>query len=276
MNHYERLKVTQDAPVEVIRAAYRALAQALPDDAHREAQMLALNTAYETLMDPELRQGYDIALAVAIPDIAIPDSAVDATASVADTSAAVDPNMGISLEALGIDPLVPVAGLAADPAHTPDEDLDDPWQSVYDTPVVEPPRHWTRQPLVWVGGTLVMVAMVGAGIWMRQIYQTNQFTQRMAIRYDGAASGVALSNVPPVTTAARTRSGGPSVEELANLSDEELLEVLPEIGQKGTVRSARDLSSVATPRVGRTPTHPLDGAPLSLRPDADLIDPLAP
>jgi hypothetical protein len=272
VNHYERLKVTQDAPVEVIRAAYRALAQALPGDAHREAQILALNTAYETLMDPELRQGYDIALAVAIPD-----SAVDATASVADTGAAVDPNLDISLEALGIDPLVPAAGLAADLAHTPEEDLDDPWQSVYDTPVVTPPRHWTRQPLVWVGGALVMVAMVGAGVWMTQLYQTNQFTQSMAVRYDGAASGVTVSDVPPVTAAERAQSGDLSVEELANLSDEELLEVLPEIGRAGTARKARDLpSQMATPRTGRASTHPLDGAPLSLRPDAELIDPLAP
>ena len=33
VNHYERLKVTQDAPPEVIRAAYRALAQALEGQA---------------------------------------------------------------------------------------------------------------------------------------------------------------------------------------------------------------------------------------------------
>ena len=67
MNHYERLKVTQDAPPEVIRAAYRALAQALPQDEHREARLTELNTAYETLIDPELRQAYDTVLTVSVP-----------------------------------------------------------------------------------------------------------------------------------------------------------------------------------------------------------------
>ena len=71
MNHYERLKVTQDAPPEVIRAAYRALAnrlQAQPpapgvaSDAAQE-EMMGLNAAYETLIDPMLRRDYDASLA---------------------------------------------------------------------------------------------------------------------------------------------------------------------------------------------------------------------
>lgn len=70
MNHYERLKVTQDAPAEVIRAAYRALAnrlQAHPTapgagaDAAQE-EMMGLNAAYETLIDPMLRRDYDASL----------------------------------------------------------------------------------------------------------------------------------------------------------------------------------------------------------------------
>lgn len=71
VNHYERLKVTQDAPPEVIRAAYRALAnrlQAQPPapgaaaDAAQE-EMMGLNAAYETLIDPMLRRDYDASLA---------------------------------------------------------------------------------------------------------------------------------------------------------------------------------------------------------------------
>ena len=71
MNHYERLKVTQDAPPEVIRAAYRALANRLhpdrsggdtgPQDSAHE-QMAALNGAYEVLIDPVLRRDYDATL----------------------------------------------------------------------------------------------------------------------------------------------------------------------------------------------------------------------
>ncbi len=70
MNHYERLKVTQDAPPEVIRAAYRALANRLqahpaaPGAAADAAQeeMMGLNAAYETLIDPMLRRDYDASL----------------------------------------------------------------------------------------------------------------------------------------------------------------------------------------------------------------------
>lgn len=70
MNHYERLKVTQDAPPEVIRAAYRALANRLqahppaPGSAADAAQdeMMGLNAAYETLIDPMLRRDYDASL----------------------------------------------------------------------------------------------------------------------------------------------------------------------------------------------------------------------
>ena len=71
MNHYERLKVTQDAPPEVIRAAYRALANRLhpdrnggaggADDASHD-QMAELNAAYEVLIDPVLRRDYDATL----------------------------------------------------------------------------------------------------------------------------------------------------------------------------------------------------------------------
>jgi len=71
VNHYERLKVTQDAPPEVIRAAYRALANRLqanppaPGAAADAAQeeMMGLNAAYETLIDPMLRRDYDASLA---------------------------------------------------------------------------------------------------------------------------------------------------------------------------------------------------------------------
>lgn len=70
VNHYERLKVTQDAPPEVIRAAYRALANRLqahppaPGAASDAAQeeMMGLNAAYETLIDPMLRRDYDASL----------------------------------------------------------------------------------------------------------------------------------------------------------------------------------------------------------------------
>ena len=72
MGHYSRLKVTQDAPVEVIRAAYRVLAAKYHPDRHvtdapggaeAHAEMSALNTAYQVLINPQTRKDYDALLA---------------------------------------------------------------------------------------------------------------------------------------------------------------------------------------------------------------------
>jgi curved DNA-binding protein CbpA len=59
---YEILQVQQGASQEVIRAAYRALAQRYhPDNAGPtgEARMVEINMAYEVLGDPERRAEYD-------------------------------------------------------------------------------------------------------------------------------------------------------------------------------------------------------------------------
>lgn len=64
---YQHLKVAEDAPPEVIKAAYRALSHQHhpdnnPEDTAALSAMQALNEAYETLMDPELRRAYDAQL----------------------------------------------------------------------------------------------------------------------------------------------------------------------------------------------------------------------
>ena len=66
--HYDTLKVSRDAPIEVIQAAYRSLARKYhPDHASRtadsEAAMKAINAAYEILGDPARRAAYDRELA---------------------------------------------------------------------------------------------------------------------------------------------------------------------------------------------------------------------
>lgn len=71
MNHYERLNVTSDASIEVIRAAYRALATKLhpdrqggnagPNEAAHEA-MAALNASYLVLTNAKARADYDAQL----------------------------------------------------------------------------------------------------------------------------------------------------------------------------------------------------------------------
>lgn len=63
-SHYENLKVARDAPPEVIRAAYRALAQKYHPDRHdgdqsAERTMKLINEAYSVLSDPEARQAHD-------------------------------------------------------------------------------------------------------------------------------------------------------------------------------------------------------------------------
>ena len=65
-DHYELLQVVRTADFEVIRAAYRALAQRYhPDLGGTEAQMAALNDAWAVLRDRQARVTYDRQLALA-------------------------------------------------------------------------------------------------------------------------------------------------------------------------------------------------------------------
>ena len=72
--HYDTLKVSRDAPIEVIQAAYRSLARKYHPDhsrgrtSHDEAAMKAINAAYEILSDPARRSAYDRHLAQNLSD----------------------------------------------------------------------------------------------------------------------------------------------------------------------------------------------------------------
>lgn len=71
-SHYETLKVARDAPLEVIRAAYRVLSQKHHPDKNNGTQtahgvMAAINEAYRVLCDPVLRSAYDATLAQPAP-----------------------------------------------------------------------------------------------------------------------------------------------------------------------------------------------------------------
>ncbi len=62
--HYDNLKVARDAPIEVIRAAYRSLSQKYhPDknmDDPRSAEIMSIiNASYKVLSDPEKRKEHD-------------------------------------------------------------------------------------------------------------------------------------------------------------------------------------------------------------------------
>ncbi|MFM0638085.1 DnaJ domain-containing protein [Paraburkholderia metrosideri] len=62
-SHYENLKVSRDAPPEVIRAAYKALSMLWHPDRSPDPRapeiMKTINIAYETLSDPATRQLHD-------------------------------------------------------------------------------------------------------------------------------------------------------------------------------------------------------------------------
>jgi hypothetical protein len=62
--HYDNLKISRDAPPEVIRAAYKALSQKHHPDRNQDSSeshriMTIINTAYEVLMDPTKRAQHD-------------------------------------------------------------------------------------------------------------------------------------------------------------------------------------------------------------------------
>ncbi|WER48410.1 DnaJ domain-containing protein [Cupriavidus sp. WKF15] len=62
--HYDNLKISRDAPPEVIRAAYKALSQKHHPDRNQDSSeshrvMTIINTAYEVLMDPAKRAQHD-------------------------------------------------------------------------------------------------------------------------------------------------------------------------------------------------------------------------
>lgn len=62
--HYDNLKVTRNAPPEVIRAAYKSLAQKYHPDRNKNAAeceriMKIINAAYDVLSDPAKRREYD-------------------------------------------------------------------------------------------------------------------------------------------------------------------------------------------------------------------------
>lgn len=258
MNHYERLKVTQDAPPEVIRAAYRALANRLhpdrnggvggPDDATHE-QMAALNAAYEILIDPMLRRDYDATLE---------PMRVTATHPLAEGQSAASFD-GATAASMG------------------DSQLERPWQG---QPPLRSQTVWSPSPkriLLWGGVGSVVVLLVAAMLWRMDEgeHPLDRSIAAQAIRQPGVAqddmtpSGQPTAVVAGVTNEVRR----PTVDELARMSDEELVKALPALDGKPVPRAAVPGQGGAAPARG---PHVLDGSPIRLRVETRLVDPLAP
>jgi curved DNA-binding protein CbpA len=270
VNHYERLKVSQDAPPEVIRAAYRALATKLhpdrqgadtgPDDVMHE-QMAALNTAYEVLIDPKLRQDYDATLAPAHARMPVDDASSYAEPS---TQA---PNTRVDMDWLPPKP-------------------------------AKPQTFWPPSKPVMIvgGGAVALLALIMAGAFWQMSGQ-QQMEKALSDQYARSADQ-RLSQAEPeapepvaprspavarqeadhaATSPAATAAGArrrPTVAELSRMSDEELMRVLPTLDADGTVPPPAAQAQRGSAK--GTVHHPLDGKPLNLRVDTQLIDPLAP
>lgn len=240
MKHYERLKVTQDAPPEVIRAAYRALANRLhPDrsggasvnDASHE-QMVALNAAYEVLIDPASRRDYDASL------IATRDWRV------------------------------------ASPAEPTSHMNRDPFAGVVPSDLTAPVTAWAPGlKHMFLAGSASLALVVAGVAWYLKGDSLNlgAMGDRFASQVDPTSIEVVRRGEGLAVPA--DAFGGevtrPTVEELSRMSDEELLAALPALDGRPRARSAASRSLAPTPT---SVTHPLDGAGLSLRPEQDLLD----
>jgi hypothetical protein len=98
--HYDTLKVSRDAPIEVIRAAYRVLSlkyhpDRQPADSAAADTMGLLNKAYEVLSDPERRLAYD----AWIRQIKAESSHVQRSKATTSRPARVHPDRGVGSDA---------------------------------------------------------------------------------------------------------------------------------------------------------------------------------
>ena len=252
MNHYERLKVSRDAPAEVIRAAYRALAAKMhpdrqgsetgPDDV-THTQMAALNGAYEILIDPRLREDYDATLM--FPQ-------VTEAGSDADQESRQGPSTRVDMEWLA--------------------------PKVATSQTLWPP---SQRMMVLGGGVLAVVILACSSLWWQAGQQKMEraLSGQYASPSTGARADVAAPYRPQTQSSvsdetvdkviASVAKNRPTVEQLSRMSDEELLKVLPTMDQDAAEPAPdpirRNKQAAAPSR------HPLDGVPIGLRTDAQLL-----
>lgn len=236
MNHYERLKVNPEAPPEVIRAAYRALAAKLHPDRkggdagpneHAHEEMAALNASYLVLMDEQARADYDRTLHSQARPLVSPEP----------TSAGGRQDAGDTR--IDIDWLMAMPNAAA---------------------------PWYRDPR-WLFAVLSFGGMMLAGLawWGAQEVERHEFDRSLARRgtleqtapQEGTQGAVAT--VPAAAGAASTPELTP--EQLSAMSDDELLAAMPKL-LNDSPRADTSHPSLTTPTGA---SHPLDGQPLGLK-----------
>jgi hypothetical protein len=259
VNHYERLKVSPDAPAEVIRAAYRALAAKLhpdrqgsetgPEDA-MHGQMAALNAAYEVLIDPKSRREYDATLASAAPRVAL-------------ESVLLNEDVGqVSANRVDMDWLTPKAATA---------------------PTFWPPSQ--RMMILGGGGLAIVILMLSSLMW--KAASQHEVERALSGQYVAQPVGGKATQMPaqegslppdPVANQtshqATTVQHRPSADELVKMSDEELVKLLPALDGQTPEPAVTTASSRSRRARNDNVHHPLDGKPLGLRTDTNLIEQL--
>lgn len=243
MNHYERLKVTQDAPPEVIRAAYRALANRLhPDrsgtsglDDGTHEQMSALNAAYEVLIDPALRRDYDARLSTAR------HWREPVAGDVME-----DPARDLSAGGLPPDLAAPVSAWAPEMRH-----------------------------VAMANGALLVLATVASAWYLKSDSAASSIdvtaSSQLARQEDSVAVEAARrGEMPALGWAGDSSPRRPSVAELARMTDEELVAAMPALDEP---LASKEIGQKAPPRLNQSvaQVHPLDGQALSLKNDLELL-----
>lgn len=255
LDHYERLKISRDAPLEVIRAAYRALAAKHHPDRHGQSEgantdMAALNAAYEVLCDPEARAAYDATLIK-------PSRAGASRESSEPSEGRTDRSRSGRASADAPGPSVFV--------EHPDVD----WSALISAkPQINP---WTTRqrliPIVVVAGLLAG----GAAVWLSHDAAEQMAEERLLAEHFRAANP--------------TRDLGAEAMAKSNMvvaADKVPVDILRDsVAASGASAGAlaTQPSALQTPEVVRSKLaslrHPLDGEALSLKREGQLVDPLA-
>jgi curved DNA-binding protein CbpA len=154
VDHYERLRVSRDAPLEVIRAAYRALAAKHHPDRHGQSEganfdMALLNGAYEVLSDPITRAQYDAELRAAEAGRSRAGARPEGGAA---TGGGAAPEFSFSADSL-----------AGDAAQAPADSLGDiDWDSLKAPPSTNP---WLSKKRLLPLAVLLSAAVIGGVVW---------------------------------------------------------------------------------------------------------------
>lgn len=263
MNHYERLKVNPEAPPEVIRAAYRALAAKLHPDRkggdagpneHAHEEMAALNASYLVLMDAQARAEYDRTLKG--KGHAAPDSDAPGRASGR-------PTWGGRARAASAEPEPELESVMAGQTGA-DTRIDIDWLMAMPTA----PQVWYKNPR-WVSAAVVVGGLLLSGlVWWgfheaERLEFDRSLAQRGAVEPAMQAPQPAAPVVPVAPQAAASGASMPelSAEQLSKMSDEELLAAMPKLLNDNASTSASHPTLMAP----SGPAHPLDGQPLGLK-----------